>query len=557
MREIMDSISDPRIKRVVFMKSAQVAGTEFILNVIGFHIHYDPSPILVIQPNVKPMAEDFSKDRLAPMLRDTPVLRERIADAKSRDSGNTILHKLFPGGHLTIVGANAPSGLASRPIRIILADEVDRYPASAGTEGDPLSLAHKRTTTFWNRKEIYVSTPGDKETSRIEPAYMEGTREEWNYACPGCGEFQPLKWGQIRFEDVTHECLWCKDRFDEFAWKSVARKWISLNESDGETRSFHINELSSPFKRWSEIIKEFHEAKRAGKDSLKVWVNTSLGETWEEQGDTLDAELFAKRRETYDCELPDGVLVITAGVDVQDDRLEVEVVGWGVGKESWGIQYKAFQGDPAVLSSGDAARPSCWEQLDMFLQRSFDYADGSQLQTACVCIDSGGHFTTEVYEFCVKREHRRIFAIKGVGGDGIPLLGRPSRSNRKKCALFPVGANTAKETLFSRLKTEYEGPNYCHFPREAERGYNEGYFKGLAAEKRVIRYYKGRPRVEWSQRSGSRNEPIDMRNYATAALEILNPNMDALSQIPRSASKKPIIFANNTKKRRVVSSGVS
>jgi phage terminase large subunit GpA-like protein len=553
----MNCITDPQYQFIIIMSSSQVGKTELLLNIIGYHIHYDPAPILAIQPNVKPMAEDFSKDRIAPMIRDTPALAGRVKDAKSRDSGNTMLHKTFPGGHITIVGANAPSGLASRPIRIVLADEVDRYPASAGTEGDPLSLVHKRTTTFWNRKEIYVSTPGDKETSRIEPAYMEGTQEQWCYACPACGILQPLTWGQIRFEDVTHECCHCKERFDEFTWKASCAKWVARSEGNGKTRSFHLNELSSPWKRWATIIEEFREAKKRGNESLKVWVNTSLGETWEEQGDTLDAELFTKRRETYNCELPDGVLVLTAGVDVQDDRLEVEIVGWGVGKESWGIRYKVFVGDPAILASGDSAAPSCWEQLDTFLQRPLEYECGNQLHLSCVCIDSGGHFTTEVYEFCVKREHRRIFAIKGVGGDGIPLLGRPSRSNRKKCALFPVGANAAKEMLFSRLKTEFEGINYCHFPREADKGYNEGYFKGLTAEKRVIRYHKGRPRVEWSQRSGSRNEPIDLRNYATAALEILNPNLEMLAQTPRTGAGKTVLTGKNTRTRRVLSSGVS
>ena len=552
----MDSISNPRIKRVVFMKSAQVAGTEFILNVIGYHMHYDPAPVLVIQPNVKPMAEDFSKDRLAPMLRDTAVLRERVADAKSRDSGNKILHKTFPGGHITIVGANAPSGLASRPIRIVLADEVDRYPASAGTEGDPLTLAHKRTTTFWNRKEIYVSTPGDKETSRIEPAYMEGTQEEWCYACPACGEWQPLRWAQIRFEDVTHECQLCKEKFDEFVWKSVSRKWIARNEGDGETRSFHINELSSPFKRWTEIIKEFQEAKRGGKETLKVWVNTSLGETWEEQGDTLDADLFNKRRESYGCDVPEGVLVLTAGVDVQDDRLEVETVGWGTGKESWGIEYRTFLGDLTQLKSGDPASLSVWEQLDRYLQRSFSYADGSPLTISCACVDSGGHFTSEVYEFCLPREQRRVFAIKGVGGEGVPLVGKPSRSNRKKAALFPIGVDAGKELLFSRLKTEFEGPGYCHYPREAEKGYDEGYFKGLTAEKRVIRYHKGRSRVEWLKRSGARNEPIDLRNYATAAMEILNPPFEILAKNRENTAKNEQKTTRNIRRSGVIHRGI-
>jgi phage terminase large subunit GpA-like protein len=554
MREIMDSVTNPQWETIVVMSSAQVGKTELLLNIIGYYIHYDPSAIIMLQPTLD-MGQAFSKDRLAPMINDMPELRYRVKDVKTRDSGNTILHKTFKGGSITIVGANSPTGLSGRPIRIVLADEVDRYDASAGTEGDPLALATKRTTTFWNSKKVYVSTPGDKETSRIEPAYMEGTQEQWCYPCPACGQLQPLTWGQIRFEDATHECCHCKERFDEFSWKNLRGQWKARNPEATRTRSFHLNELSSPWKRWPTIIEEFREAKRMGKESLKVWINTSLGETWEEQGDTLDAELFTKRREVYDCEVPNGVLVMTAGVDVQDDRLEVEIVGWGIGKESWGIEYKTFLGDPAIIKAANLSQPTIWEQLDRYLQKTFKFSDGNEINISCVCIDSGGHFTTEVYDFCLPREVRRIFAIKGVGGDGLPLVGKPSRSNRKKVALFPLGVDTGKEQLFSRLKTEFEGPGYCHYPREAEKGYDEGYFKGLTAEKRVIRYHKGRPRIDWVKRSGARNEPLDLRNYATAAMEILNPPFELLDENRRNPLASKAVTAP-PRRRGVISKGV-
>lgn len=555
MREVMDALADPTIERIVMMTSSQVGKTEFILNVIGYTIDRDPVPLMVIQPTLD-MAKTFSKDRLAPMLRDTPCLKGKVQDVRSRDSGNTMLHKTFPGGHITIVGANSAASLASRPIARVLADEIDRYPPSAGTEGDPLTLAGKRMTTFWNRKEIDVSTPTVKGESRIEALYELGTMEQWHLPCPSCGEYQPLTWGQIRFEDVTHECRRCKERHDEFAWKAGRGKWVARKDS-GKVRSFHLNELVSPWKRWATIIDEFREAKAGGKEALKAWVNTSLGETWEEQGDTLDAELFNKRRQTYNCQVPDGVLVLTAAVDVQDDRLETEIVGWGLGKESWGIAYRVFAGDPAQTVSTDPSRPTVWEQLDEYLQQVWEYEDGTGIGVSCTCIDSGGHFTSEVYEFTKAREHRRIFAIKGVGGAGVPFIGRPSRNNRKKAVLFPLGVDTGKETLFSRLKTEFEGPGYCHYPREADRGYDEGYFRGLTAEKKVIRYYKGKPRIEWSKRSGARNEPLDLRVYATAALEILNPNMDALAAMPRNGQKKTVNLVSRPRKRRVYSSGVS
>ncbi len=553
LKEIMDALSDPDTEKVVFMKSAQVGGTEFLLNALGYFISQDPSPILFVRPSVDE-AKDFSKDRIAPMIRDTPVLRGKVQDAKSRDSNNTLLHKRFPGGQMTLVGANAASGLSSRPVRVVIGDEIDRFPASAGSEGDPISLAEKRTTTFWNKKILYVSTPGTKGESRIEEEHDKGTMEQWHLPCPSCESLQPLTWGQIRFEDVTHECKYCKERYDEFAWKAGEGIWIPRATS-AKVRSFHINELASPWKRWETIIEEFKDAKAGGTETLKVWVNTALGESWEEQGDVLDYDILEKRREYYNCDLPEGVLVLTAGVDVQDDRLEVEVVGWGVGEESWGIHYRSFVGDPAITKTVDQRDPCVWDQLDTFLLQTWYYDGGRGLQLSAVCVDSGGHFTTEVYDYCARREHRRIFAIKGQGGEGVPIIGRPSRNNRRKVALFPVGVNSAKETLYSRLKMEYEGPGYCHFPREADKGYDEGYFKGLTSEKRVVRFYKGRPKVEWVKPSGARNEALDLRNYATAALKILNPNFEVLAaQEYQKEVHKP---ATRPRRRGTVSKGIT
>lgn len=549
-REIMDAINDPEVETVVVMTSAQVGKTEILLNIIGYHIDYDPAPIMVMQPTLQ-MAQAFSKDRLAPMIRDSPALHGKVADARSRDSGNTVLHKTFPGGHITMVGANSPSSLASRPIRILLADEVDRFPASAGAEGDPLALAEKRTTTFWNRKKVFVSTPTIKGVSRIEAAFLGSSQEEWCLPCPTCGTHQPLTWAQIRFEDATMECIKCGARHGEFEWKAGQGKWVAKTENP-RVRGFHLNELASPWKRWGKIIEEFLEAKRGGPEMLKAWVNTTLGETWEEQGDGVESDDLIKRREYYGCEVPDGVLVLTAGVDVQDDRLEVEVVGWGAGKESWGIEYRAIYGDPG--------QQAVWEQLDEFLSRTWRYADGTPIGIACICIDSGGHFTQQVYDFCKPREYRRIFPIKGQGGEGVPLVGRATRTNRKRVALFPIGVDTGKELILSRLKVEFEGPGYCHFPREQEKGYDETYFQGLTSEQRVLRMHKGRPRHEWVKRPGTRNEPLDCRNYATAALEILNPNLEALAKMPRRdfyRQNAPMTGAPQPRRRRLISRGVS
>ena len=552
LREIMDSVNDPQVETVVIMSSAQVGKTELIQNIIGYHIDYDPAPILLLMPTLD-LAQTYSKKRLAPMIRDTPALRGKVKDAKSRDSDNTLLEKGFPGGYIAIVGANSPTGLSSRPIRILLADEVDRFPTSAGSEGDPLSLAEKRTKTFWNKKKVYVSTPTDKGISRIESEYEESSMEEWCIPCPCCGRFQPFKWAQIKFDDVTMECKFCKERFSEFEWKNSTGKWIAHNETIRK-RGFHLNALASPWERWETIIKEFKEAKEKGKDTLKVWVNTYLGESWEDQdGEINDVEILIKRREAYNCELPEGVLVLTAGVDVQDDRLEVEIVGWGLNKESWGIEYKVFYGDPG--------QTAVWNQVDEYLLREWSYENGERLCVSCTCIDSGGHFTSETYKFCKPREHRRVFAIKGVGGAGRPFIGTASRNNREKVALFPLGVDTGKELLNSRLKTDFEGSGgYCHFPTEQEKGYSEDYFKGLCSEKRIIKYSKGIKKYEWINKKGVRNEPLDLRNYASAALEILNPNLEILkkmydsgkiSQQNSKLSQKP-----NNKKRKMISKGV-
>lgn len=543
-REIMDAISDPLVDTVVVMTSAQIGKTELLLNIIGYYVHYDPSPILLLQPTLE-MAEAFSKDRLAPMIRDTSVLSERIGDAKARNSGNTLLHKTFPGGHITMAGANSPSSLASRPIRAVLADEVDRYPVSAGTEGDPLMLATKRTTTFWNKKKVYVSTPTIKGASRIEMEYEDSTMEEWHVYCPSCEELQPYEWGRINFDSVTMTCKHCGALHQEYEWKARKGKWIA-RFPERKKRGFHLNEMASPWKRWGEIIEDFKTAKKST-ETLKVWVNTALGESWEERGDGQDEEVLFDRREEYGCEVPEGVLVLTAGIDTQDDRFEIEVVGWGEEEESWGIQYKVIY--------GDLHRPEIWQELDEYLKTEFQFEDGRKIRISCACQDSGGHFTQEVYKFTKPREVRRIFAIKGKGGESVPFVSTVSRNNREKAALFTIGVDAGKETIVSNLKIESEGPGYCHFPSEYEKGYGIDFFKGITAESLVVRMVNGVGKATWVKKSGVRNEPLDVRNYARAALKILDPNWKLLKSrmaegtyVEKQTVKK--------KKRRILSKGI-
>ncbi len=525
-KEIMNAITDVSIQKVVVMSGAQLGKTDgFILNPIGYYMHYEPSPILVLQPTIQ-MGESFSKDRLAPMLRDTPVLRDKVND-KSRNSGNTILQKIFPGGHVTIVGANSSSSLASRPIRILLADEIDRYPATAGNEGDPLLLAGKRLATFWNKKEVCVSTPTIKGMSRIEVEYEHSTQETWNVPCPACGEYQPLEWANIHFDkddpdEISQACTSCGTLSSEYEWKGMFEKGKFIAKFPGRSvRGFHLNALASTFVEWKEVVTKFltanEEKKKGNIELLKAWTNTEMGQTWEEEGEQIETDDLFSRREKYNCEVPEDVIVLTAGVDVQDDRFEVEVVGWGVDKENWGIKYQVIYGDLKL-------KP-VWDELDAFLSQTFTTADGRSLKIICACVDSGGHFTNQVYRFCKQRTARRVFAIKGKGGAEVPYYNKPSTANSVKTPLFTVGVDTGKAILYQRLAVTEEGANYCHFPKEDDRGYTEEYFKGLTSERMVMSYKRGKAQYVWTLKNKAykRNEPLDCRNYASVALEIANP----------------------------------
>jgi phage terminase large subunit GpA-like protein len=548
MREIMDAISNAKIKKVVIMSSAQVGKSEILLNAIGYYVDYDPSPIMLVQPTLE-LAKSFSKTRLAHMIRDTKVLTDKFDDAKSRDGDNTVLQKSFIGGYIKLVGANSEKSLSSAPIRILLADEIDRYPESVGEEGDPLSLAEKRTTTFWNRKKVFVSTPTNKGASKIEDEYNLSTMEKWNLPCPHCEEFQPLEWSRINFDDETMTCKHCGDRASELDWKGSQGKWIALHPERSD-RGFHLNELASPWKSWGEIIKEFKQAK-ISLETYRVWVNTSLGETWEDHSEETSEDVLLKRREVYNCQVPDDVLVLTAGVDTQDDRLEVEVVGWGVGEESWGIKYTVFRGVPD--------KPAVWKQLDDLLNYEFSYKDGSKIRIATTCVDSGGHYTQEVYKYCKSRQNRRVWAIKGRGGAGIPFVGKATKNNREACHLFTLGVDAGKETVTSRLKIEYfedgDTSGYCHFPMDDDTGYNQDFFKGLLSEKyKKTTTKQGKSKFEWVKVSSARNEPLDLRNYATAALKILNVNLEEL----KKQKVRGNLYGQRTvpKKRRTLSKGV-
>ena len=513
-RAIMDAISDPLTHTVVVMSSSQVGKTEILLNAIGYHVAHDAAPLLMLQPTVE-MAETVAKDRIAPLIRDTPCLTSLVAEPLSRSGGNTILHKQFPGGHLTLAGANSPASLASRPVRVVFADEVDRYPPSAGTEGDPITLVRARQKTFHNRTLVLTSTPTIKGVSRIEQAYAESDQRVYRVPCPHCAEWQRLEWSSVlwppaRPELAAYHCKACGAEWtDAQRWAATRRgRWEPRAEFRG-VAGFHLSELNSPWSRVADMARSFVDAKESrSQERMRAWINTTLGETWEQDGERVDESGIASRVEHWDGE-PDEVLFRTAGVDVQDDRLEVEVVGWGRDEESWSLDYRVIFGDP----SG----PALWQDLDRYL---LDQAP------AATCVDSGGHHTQAVYKFCRERLRRRVYAIKGMAGPGRPVW--PKRSSKGlagKAVLFLVGVDAAKDQVFAHLKLTTHGPGYCHFPTDRD----DQYFAGLASETVVTRYSKGFPVREYRKRAGVRNEPLDCRVYAYTAMISVNPKWPSLA----------------------------
>lgn len=529
-REIMDTFNKVNIERIVVMTSSQVGKTEILLNAIGYYIDQDSSPIMVVQPNLT-MGQAFSKDRLAAMIRDSDRLRDIVADAKSRDSGNTTMHKKFPGGHITISSSGSAAGLASRPIRVLLLDEIDRFEHNVKGEGSPIALATARTKTFFNRKIFMCSTPTIKGISAIESAFEESDQRYYNVPCPECNHFQVLKWKNVVWEEDKPEtaCYACEDcgsliEESNKQWMINNGKWIATKESN-KTAGFHISELYSVWSTWADMAFNFLEAKK-NPETLKTFCNTALGESWEEQGDAIDYELLLERRLNYDSEtIPEGVLVLTAGVDVQKDRLEVQTVGWGENFEAWVVDYKIFWGDPNAQN--------VWQELDSYLKKRFTTESGRILTISCTCIDSGGHHTNQVYQFTKPRQGRRVFAIKGLSTAGKPIANRPTFVGKNKAVLYGVGTDSAKETIFSRLSADPDKTT-LHFCSDLD----EEYFQQITAEKRITKFVRGRKSLVWKQ-IRPRNEALDTLVYNFAAIFILNPNYNTIQERILTQESKP------------------
>lgn len=553
LRAIMDAFTDPKVRHIVFVAASQVGKTEVINNMIGYIIDQNPGSILFVHPTTID-AREFSKLRIAPMIRDSPALRRKISAPKSRDSGNTLLQKSYPGGILTLCGSNEAHALASKPIRYVFGDERDRWAISAGTEGDPWELAMARQTTFYNAKAVEVSTCTIRGSSAIAKSFAKGTMERWKSKCPHCGEYHEIQWKNIRHDVeetvVNHErtytvsnimwiCPGCACVSDETTMKKQPARWEADNPAAyaNGVRSFWLNAFVSPWASWESICLKYQNA-LGDTGKMQVVYNTCFGQLWEDRGDTQDPDTLMGRREIYEAELPEGVLVLTAGVDTQDDRFEYEIVGHGHFGETWGIEKGIIMGRPDD--------PATWDSLDMMVfDRVLRFKDGLGLKVSISFVDEGGHFTGEVRRFCQQRIQKKVYCIKGFPGPDRPFTSPPKKQkiiikNRYLGTVwqYQLGVDSGKQMVMDNLKVQAPGPKYCHFPLRDD--YGAMYFNGLLSE-HLVPEGKTRQRWVWQKIQGhERNEPLDCRNYALAAYKVLPVDLDAVDRRLQRARGKAI-----------------
>ncbi|MEM6440054.1 MAG: phage terminase large subunit family protein [Pseudomonadota bacterium] len=516
LRGIMDALSvGSGFERVVFVKGAQLGGTEAGLNFLGYVIANAPGLALLVMPSLD-MVRRNTRTRIDPMIEATPELRRRIAPARSRDSTNTAFAKAFPGGQIVMTGANSAAGLRSTPARYLFLDEVDAFPADADGEGDPVDLAMKRTATYRGRRKVLlVSTPTIKGESRIEAAYDESDRRRFFIPCPHCGHMQTLEWKNVHWPegrrgDAYAACPECGGVIEDADKpRLLARgEWRVGAEGDGRTAGFHLSSLYSVFQTFGEIAEE-HGRVRKDPARLQVWVNTCLGEAWEDRGgEAMEPGALVGRRENFGPTLPPDVALLTAGVDVQGDRIEVQVVGWGAGEQAFVIEHRVLWGDP----SG----PRLWEDLDALLLHRWPHARAvPPLILRAVALDTGGRHTAAAYEFVRTRLGRRIWGVKGRGGAGVPPWPRTVSKGKGGAPVFMVGVDGLKDTLAARLAATEPGPGAVRFSHALP----PEWFDQLTAEKVRTKHVNGRAVRTWElRRPGARNEALDCFVYALAAL---------------------------------------
>jgi phage terminase large subunit GpA-like protein len=542
-REVMDCLSrHSPVEEVVLQWGAQTSKTTIGTSWLGYLIDVNPGPCMVVQPTID-MAKRYSRQRLTPAIEESEALRRKVRENRSRDDANTTLLKEFAGGFLAIAGANSAAGLRSMPVRDLFLDEIDAYPLDADGEGDPIKLAEARQTTFARRKRLKTSTPTTRDFSRIEAAYLASDRCRYEVPCPHCGEHQALEWGAslpygIKWSshpDGTPEpssaryvCRHCAAEISEHHKPAMlaAGRWVAQapGAAGGRVRGFHLSSLYSPlgWVSWAELVAEWHAAMVASRSGdmtlLRVFVNTRLAETFEEQGDKADEHQLRRRAEDLALGVVTwGLCVATMGVDVQADRLEAYTWAWGRGLERQLVDRLVIYGDPA-LPEADAESP--WARLTEARRRPIAHVSGRTVPLLAAMIDSGGHHTQAVYAYARAHARENVHAVKGSSQTGKAVLGKPTeqdvtwRGERAKrgVKLWPVGTDTAKSEIYGRLRITTPGPGYVHLSRSLP----PEVFEQLTAERLVSRYVKGRPRLEWVKPAGRRNEALDCAVYALA-----------------------------------------
>jgi phage terminase large subunit GpA-like protein len=558
LRGIMDAVHEPGVKTIALAKSAQVGGTEAINNIIGYFIEHDPCPMLLVQPTDR-VAEEYSKERLADMIRSTPALSAVVEDARGGDS--TLTLKMFPGGYLVLGGANSPNTFARRSVRLAIGDDVDRFPAVVGEEGDPIDLLRKRTTMFGNGIVIMVSTPTLK-GGRIDALFQQSDRRRYIVMCPHCGREDWITWSDrahfcITYQDrdpasarvqcASEEHDGCSAQMDEPTRRAmvIAGEWRPTCEAEEPGLvGFHLPAMittlgNASLSTW---VAEWLSARIRGRESTRVFINTTLGEPWEDRGARMNPHLLMARREDYgdNIEVPMPAVAITAGVDVQENRFEVQVCAWASAMERWLIDWRSVPGNPK--------QPEAWAALLDALSRRYQHASGASLPIHATCIDSG-YETEAVYDFVLAYQVRRIYATKGFAGkSGEPIVGKATEKrygrSPRPVRLYPINVDDAKGEIMASLALPMDPeagqhPGAMHFPLHLDT-VNEEYFAQLCAEHREPRYNKSNVATHavWVL-DRERNEALDCAVLCLAAFKIQNFNIRQMLEVLGAHVAKP------------------
>lgn len=529
-KEIFDTFTNPAVREMVAMSASQMVKTELALNALLYYAEHDPSPCLYVAPNVDPMAQSFSIERLAPMIRDTPVLNSLFADHRSRDSGNKVLHKTFPGGFWALTGANSPAGLAMRPVRILILDEVDRFPTSAGKEGNPIEIARARTKRFPNRKILILSSPTTDE-GNIIIYYKQSDQRVYEVPCSFCGHYQELEWERLKFnirdknDPVYYECNSCSKQIEEKYKVEMVNsgKWRVTNP-DSNIPGFSLSELVSLRRSWNEIIEQFRRAylrmrNFGDKEDMKVFRNTVINRTFQDRKQQPDyLHIYARREDFKRGIVQKGGLFLTAAIDVQNDRVEAEIRAWGRGGISWSIDKHVYYFDTGNLES--------YKIIESNLLNNKWPVEGSsyKMPIRALAVDTGGSHTQVVYMWCRRQNSNIVKAIKGGPSSQKPTVAAPSAVDidyegqkiESGLYLWLVNVSRLKDELYYRLQLNKNEdgtypPGYIHFPQ-----YEEEYFQQLVSEHQIE---QKNGKIIWEKHG--RNEALDLAVYNRAASIIL------------------------------------